>query len=369
MNKKSVFLSLFFIVALMCGLAFDVGAVSKPIIQTENLSVATLCAEEDNINIPFSEKISSFVIQATHPTYTIAADNCAADFTNCNTSTGQTYPFTPGVFKLFDNGTMVVEAIREPSWWLPNGMSFSVDNGVQLSDIHYIRLYKKIDGVNEWPQFLVLYMDGNLRLIPQPPIGVSSVCFGSSVVVGPTVTTPRPFAEIATAAYFSASNTIEIHYKSGGTATIGILEVNRTASIVQVNINYLTDTLPFSVFRSMFVSTGNSDVENVLWENFSGSSQSNEIMEYSGGPGTEWFFYRSTISRHNTSAPNIRLKGFKLMHDINGDGQVDLTDAILCLQVLSGLAPDGIRLTADVNGDGKIGMAEAIYSLQKVAGL
>jgi hypothetical protein len=60
----------------------------------------------------------------------------------------------------------------------------------------------------------------------------------------------------------------------------------------------------------------------------------------------------------------------KLMRgDINGDGNVDLADAILCLQVLSGLSPNNINPIADVNGDGKIGMAEAIYALRKAAGL
>jgi hypothetical protein len=44
-------------------------------------------------------------------------------------------------------------------------------------------------------------------------------------------------------------------------------------------------------------------------------------------------------------------------------------DAILCLQVLSGLVPDNINLAADVDGDGKIGMAEAIYAIQKSGGL
>jgi hypothetical protein len=60
----------------------------------------------------------------------------------------------------------------------------------------------------------------------------------------------------------------------------------------------------------------------------------------------------------------ITLKG-----DVNGDSKVDLADAILCLQVVSGLAPNNIFPNADVNEDGKIGLAEAIYAMQKVAGL
>ena len=60
--------------------------------------------------------------------------------------------------------------------------------------------------------------------------------------------------------------------------------------------------------------------------------------------------------------------------DTNGDGNVDLTDVILALQVISGMNPSGIRSDyassgTDVNGDGKIGLEEVIYILQKVAGL
>jgi len=61
--------------------------------------------------------------------------------------------------------------------------------------------------------------------------------------------------------------------------------------------------------------------------------------------------------------------------DINGDGSVNLADAIIALKVLAGLDVTGeIRLDyvssgIDVNGDGKIGIAEVIYILQKISGL
>ena len=68
-----------------------------------------------------------------------------------------------------------------------------------------------------------------------------------------------------------------------------------------------------------------------------------------------------------------RLDALELLNivkgDINGDGLADLTDVILCLQVLGGLLPDGISPAADLDKDGKIAMAEAIYTMQKVAGL
>jgi PKD repeat protein len=83
--------------------------------------------------------------------------------------------------------------------------------------------------------------------------------------------------------------------------------------------------------------------------------------------------YTVTLTISGTSGENTESKINFIMvgakGDVNGDGNVDLTDEILCLQVLSGLAPDNINPAADVNGDGKIGMAEAIYIMQKVAGL
>jgi YD repeat-containing protein len=53
--------------------------------------------------------------------------------------------------------------------------------------------------------------------------------------------------------------------------------------------------------------------------------------------------------------------------DVNGDGVVDLRDAILILQILAKLANTGSDAGADVNADGRIGMAEAIFILQKAA--
>ena len=55
--------------------------------------------------------------------------------------------------------------------------------------------------------------------------------------------------------------------------------------------------------------------------------------------------------------------------DIDGDGNITLTDVILGGQVLSGQEPSGIISgSGDINGDGKIGMEEMLHALQKVAG-
>jgi hypothetical protein len=54
--------------------------------------------------------------------------------------------------------------------------------------------------------------------------------------------------------------------------------------------------------------------------------------------------------------------------DVNNDGQIDLADVILSLQVLVNTTDDAHH-SGDVDGDGKIGSAEALYILQHVAGL
>ncbi|MFZ4440039.1 MAG: SUMF1/EgtB/PvdO family nonheme iron enzyme [Syntrophales bacterium] len=51
-------------------------------------------------------------------------------------------------------------------------------------------------------------------------------------------------------------------------------------------------------------------------------------------------------------------------------GYLNLADAILSLQVVSGITPaQAVNKFIDVNGDGKIGLAEALYILQVVAGV
>jgi YD repeat-containing protein len=59
-----------------------------------------------------------------------------------------------------------------------------------------------------------------------------------------------------------------------------------------------------------------------------------------------------------------------LKGDINNDGSVTLADAVLVLQVISGVPPaTSVKNAADVNSDGKIGLAEVIFILQKIAGM
>jgi hypothetical protein len=56
------------------------------------------------------------------------------------------------------------------------------------------------------------------------------------------------------------------------------------------------------------------------------------------------------------------------MGDVSGNGEVNLEDAILALQVVSGFT-SAVTLPGEVNADNRIGLPEAIYILQTVSGL
>ncbi len=52
--------------------------------------------------------------------------------------------------------------------------------------------------------------------------------------------------------------------------------------------------------------------------------------------------------------------------DINYDGSVDITDAVLALQILAGLTPDNAVISGDANGDNKIGVEDILYILRRI---
>ncbi len=69
------------------------------------------------------------------------------------------------------------------------------------------------------------------------------------------------------------------------------------------------------------------------------------------------------VSVTNTDDPSEYDPG-----DVNGDGEVDLKDAVLCLKVLAGISDTAeVRLATDVNDDGRIGFEELFFVLEKLA--
>jgi hypothetical protein len=179
--------------------------------------------------------------------------------------------------------------------------------------------------------------------------------------------------------------------KAGGTDTV-------SQNITGYVTGYAKDLLPAGAVNThpVFSWTGvtgaesysvevNDENGNRLWNQYDIPAMTTSVP-YSGPPlesaKTYTYWIQTGIEtdgQHNASFAQGRftftgtavagLKG-----DINGDGMVDLTDAMLCLKVLAGLDPTVIRASypvsgADVSGDGRIGMPEIHYILQTAAGL
>ena len=282
----------------IAGLLFLSGeAVSAPLSKAINRSYPTTCAEEDNINVPLrSRQISRYEIVATHPRYPIGQDSCIEDFSGCGQQ-ASARPQMDSCVKTFDDGTNAVEVCTIPDWWRSDTMEVVVNGRSQRG--HYLRMYRKLSDADSWPQFLVLYQDGNLRLKPQPPQSLPDTCFGSSIILGPARSTRRPFVDVLQANIDTSTLSMEVVYQEGGSAHVD-LNVDRAATRASVQVNYWLK-FPFATFRSMFVGDGNSDVDHLTTP----ATTVPILGDWKRLPASSWFFSRQIRSQHNTSAPDI----------------------------------------------------------------
>jgi hypothetical protein len=98
---------------------------------------------------------------------------------------------------------------------------------------------------------------------------------------------------------------------------------------------------------------------------------------YSNLPNGLYTFYVAAKDLAQNVDPTPASQSFEVNYpyadaygDVKEDGNVDLLDAVVALQVCAGMTPtEEVNKDADVNGDESIGLAEVIYILQKVADL
>ncbi len=88
------------------------------------------------------------------------------------------------------------------------------------------------------------------------------------------------------------------------------------------------------------------------------------------GEGNSLVFSLTVQDSGGLAAADTVTIRFVLPGDVDNSAAVDITDGILALQLLAGIAPSAtLWPAADLNGDQRLGMEEAIYVLQKVAEL
>ncbi len=86
--------------------------------------------------------------------------------------------------------------------------------------------------------------------------------------------------------------------------------------------------------------------------------------------GTTYYYQAWAINDTGTTRGDIVSFITKLCGDVDGNGSVQIADAIAVLQIISKINPGfAANMDADVNRDGKISYEEALYILRKVAGL
>ena len=268
----------------------------------QNNSSLTLCTEDDNINIPiYYRNLTKFRIVAAHPTYlptdvTDGGKNCS----NCRCIDRAIMPK-----KIYDDGNVIIETVRETPWWR-NGesMNVSVKGGNSSSDATYVRIYNKTLDIIDYPQVFVLYEDGNARVIPQPPLDLKKVTFGSSVIIGPTENHTGHFTGIDYVKIDPLNLAMDIMYEDKTTAHVE-LQANRNKNIVEVsNITYDTYNHPFASLRSMWVKDGNADADHIRTD----EGEFPIMGKWTKLEGTWWEFFRKVPSIHNTYGPDIRIE-------------------------------------------------------------
>jgi hypothetical protein len=94
------------------------------------------------------------------------------------------------------------------------------------------------------------------------------------------------------------------------------------------------------------------------------------------GPSDDFVMFVEDITEDDILDDEIGEGGVSLIviqaptaGDVNGDGAVDLADAVLTLQFLSGTESEIVHPTGDATGDNAIGVEEGIWILQKAAEL
>ncbi len=82
-----------------------------------------------------------------------------------------------------------------------------------------------------------------------------------------------------------------------------------------------------------------------------------------------YYYTPSTRAGFDLDAVGVIHQTFCKPGDVNGDGTVNLEDAVAVLKLLSGLPAGNICLSADVNGDMQIGFEELLFILRKATEL
>lgn len=289
-------------------------------VQLQNLSTPTACAEEDNVSIALTGAgVRRLRVEALQPPYIaeVAQESSAPDFSGCNFDgskhpTDPQHPFEPRVRVLHEDRDWRIVGRVLPSFWRAQQVSVQL-GAVRERGFHLIQLLRRIDG--QFREVLVLYpADGYWRFKPLPLPHLDDGVYGSSLLLGPITQAGRPVVEISHIRIEPRPMRLHLRFAEGGSAVLRVAEASRVRTAIDVRLSpAVPQTQAFAMVRSMYVAPDNADVSEVRWHADSERASTQQRMPL---PQLETLQVRSVVfgrsqrSRHNTSAPDLRLSGF-----------------------------------------------------------
>jgi hypothetical protein len=317
---------------------FATGAFAQPIITSlpakaydpdeiavavTNLSEPVLCAEKDNIQIDFSSpNVKTFRVQAVHPAYigTITVDRYLPDFTACDmsadpvvaTSVKKTVRRT-----IYETPDFQLVGYTYPTFWRPANTPVRVidrENNIDATfrEIHLMQVWTLHRERAE--EVLVVYPpDGYWRARPLPFADMRWTAYGSSFLVGPVEMQGRPIVDLKLITYDAQAKTFRLDFARGGSAVMNIQALDQEHMALDVALEgAIPRNLPFASLRSMYITDINNDASRVAFKPKDGKRWGEaHVMDFKNADATEFWLGRTTISKHNTSAPDMILGKFK----------------------------------------------------------
>ena len=292
--------------ATLDGLAVDVVNQSEPV----------LCAEKDNVTLALSSPVvKTFRIEAAHPAYigALQRDSFEADWTACDLKSDPSFKSDVGVTTrktLYEEPALWVVGWTFPTYWRPSTATVRIGDRVEKG-LHMLQIWMIRPMGGE--EVLILYpQDGYWRIRPKAPAGMAPTAFGSSFLVGPVEVEGRPIVKITDVAIDPKAQMLTVAFARGGSATVKLASVDQNKTALEVNLSAPVAGLPFAMMRSMYVTEFNNDVARVaVREPNAAGWREDGIMTFKSAKATDVWAGRSTISRHNSSSPDMIFNGFR----------------------------------------------------------
>lgn len=285
-------------------------------VEVRNHSEPVLCAEKDNVSIMFASPVATkFRIEAAHPAYigALAMDRWAPDWTDCDLSGDPAFaaPGGPRKVTIYEDVETWVTGYTFPSFWRPNDVPFTVGDRTERG-FHVVQIW--VRRAERAEEVVVVYpADGYWRIRPLPPAHMRWTAYGSSFLVGPIEDDGRPVVNFKSIRFEPKTMTFTVEFARGGSATLKIDKLDQDLLAMDVALSApVAGTAPFAGIRSMYVTEFNNDTARIAFKDrgLPGWREDN-VMTFKDAKATDFWTGRLSPSRHNTSSPDMVLKGFK----------------------------------------------------------